>query len=93
MLSPSNQIKIQDLKREHNPLPKPETQDNPVPAQNRRFGFNIDSVHRKQSVSKSCVRETSMTSLVDYTLKFLNDDMGVTLRAQEPLIEKSQEDD
>ena len=36
-----------------------------------------------------------MSSLVDYTLKFLNDDMAIaSIRGvQEPLIEKSIEDD
>jgi hypothetical protein len=35
------------------------------------------SKHRKKSVSKSIQRQNSMSSLVDYTLKFLNDDMAI----------------
>lgn len=38
-----------------------------------------------------------MSSLIDFTLKFLNDDMAINhqtnLRVQDPLIEKSVEDD
>lgn len=49
-------------------------------------------------MSKSIQRQNSLSSLVDYTLKFLNDDMAITLNTsmrgvQEPLIEKSVEDD
>jgi hypothetical protein len=63
---------------------------------NRRYGFGYGD--RKKSVSKSIQRQNSLSSLVDYTLKFLNDDMAITLNTsmrgvQEPLIEKSVEDD
>ena len=53
------------------------------------------SKHRKKSVSKSIQRQNSLSSLVDYTLKFLNDDMAINqINIQtEPLIEKSVEDD
>ena len=63
-------------------------------ARNRRFGLNLGD--RKKSVSKSIQRHSSMNSLVDYTLKFLNDDMAINLtklRVQDPLIEKSVEDE
>lgn len=60
----------------------------------RRFGsFRRD---RQKSVSKSIQRQTSVSSLIDYTLKFLNDDMAIdltTLRIDDPLIEKSVEED
>ena len=51
---------------------------------------------RRKSVSKSIQRgqrETSLPSLFDYTLKFLNDDMAITKMEEEPLIEKIIEDD
>jgi hypothetical protein len=35
------------------------------------------SKHRKKSVSKSIQRQNSLGSLIDYTLKFLNDDMAI----------------
>ena len=38
-------------------------------------------------------RETSLPSLFDYTLKFLNDDMAIPKVEKEPLIEKIIEDD
>lgn len=54
------------------------------------------SKDRRKSVSKSIQRgqrETSLPSLFDYTLKFLNDDMAITKREQDPLIEQIVEDD
>ena len=59
---------------------------------NRRF-YGAD---RKKSASKSIqrgFRENSLSSLLDYTLKFLNDDMAIAARDQKPLIEVVVEDD
>jgi len=47
-------------------------------------------------VSKSIQRQASVSSLIDHTLKFLNDDMAIDLtklRIEDPLIEKSVEED
>lgn len=119
MLSPRNEIKIQDLKNQINPsqsitqkskepqeckfmkqtfnqlhnqakqqnlrtekADKKEKEEveadkkrSPSIPRNRRFGLGYGD--RKKSVSKSIQRQHSMSSLVDYTLKFLNDDMAI----------------
>jgi hypothetical protein len=54
---------------------------------------------RRKSVSKSIQRgqrDSSISSFIDHTLKFLNDDMAIptkAMRDQEPLIEKIIEND
>ena len=56
----------------------------------RRFGSY--KRERRKSASKSIQRQASVSSLIDHTLKFLNDDMAIDftkLRIEDPLIEKS----
>jgi len=65
-------------------------------SRNRRYMMRGD---RRKSVSKSIQRgqrDSSISSFIDHTLKFLNDDMAIptkTMRDQEPLIEKIIEND
>jgi len=65
-------------------------------SRNRRYMMHGD---RRKSVSKSIQRgqrDSSISSFIDHTLKFLNDDMAIptkTMRDQEPLIEKIIEND
>ena len=71
-----------------------EENSNSLSQNRRRFGsYRRD---RQKSASKSIQRQISVSSLIDHTLKFLNDDMAIDiskLRIEDPLIEKSQEED
>lgn len=93
-----NQAKQQNLRTEKADKKEKEEVEadkkrSPSIPRNRRFGLGYGD--RKKSVSKSIQRQHSMSSLVDYTLKFLNDDMAINASKfiQEPLIEKSVEED
>lgn len=77
--------------------PKEEAKKEKSTSQGRNNRGRYSSYRERQkSASKSIQRQTSVSSLIDYTLKFLNDDMAIDLtklRIEDPLIEKSQEDD
>jgi hypothetical protein len=71
-------------------------QESPSLSRNNRGRFSSYRRDRQKSASKSIQRQTSVSSLIDYTLKFLNDDMAIDLtklRIEDPLIEKSNEED
>ena len=61
----------------------------PSLSRNRRFRLDLED--RQKSVSKSIARQASLSSLVDYTLKFLNDDMAINTVNQRGKLEHKED--